>query len=104
MKKRKRRLEKTITLTTISLSAGLPAAYLREKDPIYQPKDPPLALLQVGRMAEVTRSQELSSFSTNNSSLKLLSSYSEPTSNRINKTRLLPKRGFDRHGSPTNSC
>ncbi|OLY78379.1 hypothetical protein AYI68_g7572, partial [Smittium mucronatum] len=29
MKKRKSRIEKTIILTTISSSAGLPAAYLR---------------------------------------------------------------------------
>ncbi|OLY78767.1 hypothetical protein AYI68_g7177 [Smittium mucronatum] len=36
-------------------------------------------------MNEATCSQELSSFSTNNSSLKLLNSYSWPTSNRINK-------------------
>ncbi|OLY84599.1 hypothetical protein AYI68_g1232 [Smittium mucronatum] len=75
MKKRKRRIDKTIILTTISSSAGLPAAYLREKGAIYQPKDPPpLALLQVGWMTEVASSQELSSLSTNNSSLKLLSS------------------------------
>ncbi|OLY83333.1 hypothetical protein AYI68_g2515, partial [Smittium mucronatum] len=52
-----------------------------------------MALHQVGWMTEVTCSQELSSFSMNNSSLKLLSSQSEPTSNRINKIRLLPKRG-----------
>ncbi|OLY81359.1 hypothetical protein AYI68_g4538, partial [Smittium mucronatum] len=41
MKKRKSRIEKTIILTTISSSAGLPAKYLREKGSIYQPKDPP---------------------------------------------------------------
>ncbi|OLY84974.1 hypothetical protein AYI68_g849, partial [Smittium mucronatum] len=74
---------KTIILSTIFSSAGLPAAYLREKSSIYQPKDPPpLALLQVGWMTEATCSHELSSLSMNNSSLKLLSSYSEPTSNR----------------------
>ncbi|OLY77569.1 hypothetical protein AYI68_g8396 [Smittium mucronatum] len=48
MKKIKSRIEKTIILTTISSSAGLPAAYLRDKGAIYQPKDPPLVLLQVG--------------------------------------------------------
>ncbi|OLY81754.1 hypothetical protein AYI68_g4140 [Smittium mucronatum] len=35
---------------------------------------PPLALLQVGLMTEVTCNQELSSLSTNNSSSNLLSS------------------------------
>ncbi|OLY85774.1 hypothetical protein AYI68_g25 [Smittium mucronatum] len=35
----------------------------------------PQALLQVGWMTEVTCSHELSSLSTNNSSLELLSSY-----------------------------
>ncbi|OLY85126.1 hypothetical protein AYI68_g689 [Smittium mucronatum] len=68
MKKRKH-IEKTIIPTTISSSAGLPAAYLRDKGAIYQPKYPPLELLQVGWMTEVTRSQELSFLSTNNSSL-----------------------------------
>ncbi|OLY81438.1 hypothetical protein AYI68_g4456 [Smittium mucronatum] len=47
MKKRKRSIEKTIIPTTISSSAGLVAAYLRESGEIYQPKDPPKALLQV---------------------------------------------------------
>ncbi|OLY85201.1 hypothetical protein AYI68_g614 [Smittium mucronatum] len=75
MKKRKRRIEKTIILSKISSSAGLPAAYLRGKDENYQPKDPPpLTLLQVGWMTEVTCSHELSSLSMNNSSLNLLSS------------------------------
>ncbi|OLY78282.1 hypothetical protein AYI68_g7671, partial [Smittium mucronatum] len=41
MKKRKIRIEKTIILTTLRSSAGLPAAYLREKGSIYQQKDPP---------------------------------------------------------------
>ncbi|OLY79599.1 hypothetical protein AYI68_g6326, partial [Smittium mucronatum] len=36
MKKRKRLKEKNIILTTISSSARLSAAYLREKDAIYQ--------------------------------------------------------------------
>ncbi|OLY78687.1 hypothetical protein AYI68_g7257, partial [Smittium mucronatum] len=47
MKKRKSRLEKTIILTTICSSTGLPAAYLREKGAIYQPPINTLALLQV---------------------------------------------------------
>ncbi|OLY81823.1 hypothetical protein AYI68_g4061 [Smittium mucronatum] len=74
MKKRKRRIEKTIILTTISSSAGLPAVYLREKGSIYQPPNNTLALLLVCWMTEVTRSQDLSSLSMNNSSLNLLSS------------------------------
>ncbi|OLY78035.1 hypothetical protein AYI68_g7925 [Smittium mucronatum] len=37
---KKRRIENTIILTTISSSTGLPAAYLPEKGAIYQPKDP----------------------------------------------------------------
>ncbi|OLY80623.1 hypothetical protein AYI68_g5280 [Smittium mucronatum] len=41
MKKRKIRIEKTIIPTTISSSAGLPAAYLPGKGSIYQSKDPP---------------------------------------------------------------
>ncbi|OLY83876.1 hypothetical protein AYI68_g1969, partial [Smittium mucronatum] len=41
MKKRKRLIEKTNILTKISSSAVLPAAYLREKGSIHQPKDPP---------------------------------------------------------------
>ncbi|OLY79328.1 hypothetical protein AYI68_g6603 [Smittium mucronatum] len=53
MKKRKNCLEKTIILTTISSSAGLPAAYLREKGSIYQPPNNTLALLQVGWMTEL---------------------------------------------------
>ncbi|OLY80356.1 hypothetical protein AYI68_g5549 [Smittium mucronatum] len=65
---------------------------------------PPVALLQVDWITEVTCSHELSFFSIKNSPLKLMSSYSEPTSNRINKIRLLPKRGIDQHGFPTNSC
>ncbi|OLY78751.1 hypothetical protein AYI68_g7191 [Smittium mucronatum] len=73
MKKRKRRIEKTIILTKISSSAGLPPAYLREKGAIYQPKTPP-GTASSRCMTEVTSSQELRSLSMNNISLKLLSS------------------------------
>ncbi|OLY84087.1 hypothetical protein AYI68_g1754, partial [Smittium mucronatum] len=52
MKKRKSRIEKTIILTKISPSAGLPATYLRGKGAIYQPPNNTLALLQVGWMTE----------------------------------------------------
>ncbi|OLY80621.1 hypothetical protein AYI68_g5278 [Smittium mucronatum] len=84
MKKRKIRIEKTIILTTKSSSEGLPAEYLREKSAIYRPKDPP-GIVSSRCMTEVTCSQELSCFVAKNISLKLLSSYSEPNPNRINK-------------------
>ncbi|OLY85192.1 hypothetical protein AYI68_g623 [Smittium mucronatum] len=73
MKKIKSRIEKTIILTTISSSAGLPAAYLRKGFNLPTER-PPLASLQVGWMTEITCSQELSSLSMKNSSLNLLSS------------------------------
>ncbi|OLY83703.1 hypothetical protein AYI68_g2151 [Smittium mucronatum] len=73
MKKRKSRIEKTIILnnkllcrTTGCVPTGNGFNLPTER--------PPLALLQVGWMTEVTCSQELSSLSTNNSSLNLLSS------------------------------
>ncbi|OLY83938.1 hypothetical protein AYI68_g1909 [Smittium mucronatum] len=48
MKRRKRRIEKTIILNIISLSVELPASYLQEKGGIYQRKDPPpLELLEM---------------------------------------------------------
>ncbi|OLY78460.1 hypothetical protein AYI68_g7491, partial [Smittium mucronatum] len=58
MKKRKRRTQKIIILTTISSSAGLPAAYLREKGAIYKPKDPPPGIASSRCRTEVTSSQE----------------------------------------------
>ncbi|OLY81325.1 hypothetical protein AYI68_g4574 [Smittium mucronatum] len=103
MKIRKVKYRKTNTLSTLYSSAGLPAAYLRKKSAIYQPKDNP-GVASCMFMTQVTCSHGLSSLSTNNSSLNLLSSQSEPTSNRINKIRHLSKSGFDRHGFPTNSC
>ncbi|OLY84221.1 hypothetical protein AYI68_g1619 [Smittium mucronatum] len=53
----KRRVEKTIIPNKISSSAGLPAAYLREKGAIYQSKDPP-GIASSRCMTEVTGSQE----------------------------------------------
>ncbi|OLY81449.1 hypothetical protein AYI68_g4445 [Smittium mucronatum] len=67
-------------------------------------KTPLPSIASSGYMTEVACSQELRSFSTNYCSLKLLSPYSEPTPNRINKIGLLHKRGIDQHGFPTNSC
>ncbi|OLY77843.1 hypothetical protein AYI68_g8120 [Smittium mucronatum] len=80
MKKGKIFIERTIILITISTSAGLRAAYLREKGAIYQQKDPPPGIASSRRMTE-----------------------SEPTSNKVNKIRPLPKLGIDRHGFPKNS-
>ncbi|OLY82449.1 hypothetical protein AYI68_g3433 [Smittium mucronatum] len=45
-------------------------------------------------MTEVTCSHELSSFSMNNSSLKLLSSYSEPNSSGLIKLGFYPNMGL----------
>ncbi|OLY81618.1 hypothetical protein AYI68_g4271 [Smittium mucronatum] len=53
MKKRKRRIEKTIALTTISSSTGLQAAYLREKGAIYQRKTPPPGIASSRCMTEL---------------------------------------------------
>ncbi|OLY84966.1 hypothetical protein AYI68_g860 [Smittium mucronatum] len=50
--KKEKVIEKTVILTIISSSAGLPAAYLREKGANYQPPNNTLALLQVGCMTE----------------------------------------------------
>ncbi|OLY79408.1 hypothetical protein AYI68_g6525 [Smittium mucronatum] len=103
MKKRKKHIENTSTLTTISSSVVLLDTYLQKKGTFYQPKDPP-GISSSRCMTEVRCSQELSSLSKNNSSLKLLSSYSEPTSNRINKIGPISRPGIDRHGFPKNSC
>ncbi|OLY84975.1 hypothetical protein AYI68_g850 [Smittium mucronatum] len=64
----------------------------------------PFGIASSRYMTEVTCSQELGSLSMKNGSLKLLSSWSEPTSIRINKIRHPPKSGFDQHGFPSNSC
>ncbi|OLY81229.1 hypothetical protein AYI68_g4670 [Smittium mucronatum] len=72
-KEGKRRIEKTIILTSTSSCFGLPAVYPRENGEIYQPKDPP-GIASSRCMTEVTGSQELSSLSTKISSLKLMSS------------------------------
>ncbi|OLY78351.1 hypothetical protein AYI68_g7605 [Smittium mucronatum] len=74
MKKRKRSIEKAIVLTKIRTFVRFTATYLREKGAIYQQKDPFHRIASSRCMSEVTCSQELSSLSMNNGSLKILGS------------------------------